>query len=143
MNTLSIIVPGRAYPQGSKRHVGHGRMIEQAGTNLKQYRANIKKHASAYPIPTTKPVSISIAFLFQPPKRHIDTTGNLKTNAPGYPYPCKRGDIDKLARAVNDALTGVWFHDDAQIVHLECVTRWHTTNETQIRMQELDNTHRT
>lgn len=138
MNTRSIIVPGRAYPQGSKRHVGHGRMIEQAGKNLKTFRANIASRASAYPILHFGPVSIRIAFMFEPPKRHQTSTGTLKSSAPAYPYPCKRGDIDKLARAVNDALTGVWFHDDAQIVHLECVARWNHTSETRIIMQELD-----
>ena len=30
-------------------------------------------------------------------------------------------DIDKLVRAINDALTGILFHDDSQVVGITCI----------------------
>jgi Holliday junction resolvase RusA-like endonuclease len=35
-----------------------------------------------------------------------------------WPIGARSGDVDKLARSVLDSLTGVLFHDDAQVVHL-------------------------
>lgn len=39
-------------------------------------------------------------------------------------HPDRKPDIDKLARAALDALTGVWFADDAQICELELAKRY-------------------
>jgi Holliday junction resolvase RusA-like endonuclease len=52
------------------------------------------------------PVSMSCAFYFDKPK-------SVKAEA-----KITRPDIDKLARAVLDALTGVVFKDDSQVTHL-------------------------
>ena len=37
------------------------------------------------------------------------------------PYPSVMPDVDKLARAALDAMTGICFKDDAQVVFLEAV----------------------
>ena len=49
-------------------------------------------------------------------RSHYTGKGALKASAPVAPG---KPDLDKLARAVGDALTGVAYRDDAQI------TRWH------------------
>lgn len=43
-----------------------------------------------------------------------------KRGASGAELAAKRPDLDKLARAVLDALTGIWFSDDSLIVELAC-----------------------
>ena len=40
------------------------------------------------------------------------------------PFPSVKPDIDKLARAVLDGLTGVLWNDDAQVVGLQLVKRY-------------------
>jgi crossover junction endodeoxyribonuclease RusA len=40
------------------------------------------------------------------------------------PYPAKKPDVDKLLRAVCDALSGIAFIDDAQIVAIGGTKRW-------------------
>jgi Holliday junction resolvase RusA-like endonuclease len=35
-------------------------------------------------------------------------------------HPIIKPDIDKLVRAINDALTGILFHDDSQVVAIGC-----------------------
>jgi crossover junction endodeoxyribonuclease RusA len=42
------------------------------------------------------------------------------------PYPCVAPDLDKLARAVGDALTGVVYVDDSLIVNLHLYKRYGT-----------------
>ena len=36
-------------------------------------------------------------------------------------HPTTKPDIDKLVRAINDALTGILFHDDSQVVGITCI----------------------
>ena len=65
------------------------------------------------------PVAVSLTFFFTRPKGHYGTGRNahtLRDSAPG--AIVTKPDIDKLARCVLDALTGVAFHDDAQVTVL-------------------------
>lgn len=124
MTYLSFTVPGIPVPQGSKRHVGGGRMIE-ANAGLKPWRAEIiaaaieAADANDDWVPTGSRLTtyaIGLGFWFPRPKAHFNTSG-VKPGAP--PNPATRPDLDKLIRSVFDALTqsGV-IGDDSQIVRL-------------------------
>ena len=57
--------------------------------------------------PVPGPVCVDLEFYFRRPKNHFGTGKNAHTLKDSVPYhPCSRGDVDKLARAVLDALTG-------------------------------------
>lgn len=113
-------------------------MIEQAGANLKNYRTAIGYAARANrATPTSSPVAIRVEFTFERPRKHYHANGLVKENAPEYAYPCKRGDVDKLSRAVLDALTGVWYTDDAQVVELAAVVRFADYASTWVEMREI------
>jgi Holliday junction resolvase RusA-like endonuclease len=63
----------------------------------------------------TEPVSYRMVFYFQRPKSHFGTgrnAGKLKDSAPN--FHTKKPDAFKLARAVEDALTGIIWRDDSQ-----------------------------
>jgi Holliday junction resolvase RusA-like endonuclease len=63
------------------------------------------------------PVHLRIAFGLPRPKGHFGTgrnAGTVKPSAP--PFPAVKPDVDKLSRAVMDALRGVVYADDAQVV---------------------------
>lgn len=65
----------------------------------------------------TGPLALSLDFVVLRPKGHFGTGRNadvVKDSAP--PWPVVKPDVLKLARAVEDALTGVVWVDDAQIV---------------------------
>ena len=119
----SITVLGPPIPQGSKRHVGRGIFIE-ANKKLPRYREDIvdtiiEDGWHTNPI-LTGPVSVKIGFYLPRPKTHYGTgknAGVLKDNTPTYHDKC--GDIDKLCRAVLDAITiaGAW-RDDGQVAEL-------------------------
>ena len=47
----------------------------------------------------------------------------------GYP---KSPDLDKLIRGVLDALTGVCYHDDSQVVNIESEKLWRSTTEIEV-----------
>jgi Holliday junction resolvase RusA-like endonuclease len=65
------------------------------------------------------PLALTVTYRLPRPRAHFGTGRNasiLKPSAPAY-VPTKP-DIDKLLRAVLDALTGVVFRDDAQVAML-------------------------
>lgn len=115
--------------QGSKRSLGHGVMVE-TNKRLKPWRLLVSDAAlsTAHPL-TPQPVSISITFRFLRPRSHFTRSGTLTKSAPAYLTSKARGDIDKLSRAVLDALTGTLLHDDSQVVSLNAQKRYATPEE--------------
>lgn len=110
-DALTVWVPGRPAPQGSKRYVGNGVSIESS-KHVKPWRADIRAamldaHTGD---PMTGPVTVLIEFVMPRP---------AATPKRATPPAIKRPDIDKLTRAVLDAIgsAGVWF-DDSQVTHL-------------------------
>lgn len=110
---LVITVHGKPAPQGSKRHVGNGVMIESS-KRLRPWREDVKAAAltvlNGQPRIEDAPVCAHITFCFDKPLR-------APKRRPIWPITRSSGDVDKLVRAVFDALTdaGVW-RDDAQVI---------------------------
>lgn len=115
----SFFIPGRPAAQGSKRHVGGGRMIE-ASKRLPGWRKQIADVATMYrsrdaAVFPDQALAVELEFVVARPKYAI---GKLLP-------AIKRssGDIDKLARAVLDGLTGICYKDDSQVTALTCRKR--------------------
>lgn len=134
---MIITIEGTARPQGSKRHVGKGVMIESSKhvANWRQWVRLKASQAMAGRPQILGPVQIAILFEFDRPKKHSTTKG-VRKNAPQY-HTCKP-DADKLLRAILDALTGVCFRDDSQVAC--CLVRKHygRTAQTVIDIAELN-----
>ena len=108
-------------PQGSKRHVGGGRLIE-ASKRVKPWRQAVAASAQQQMREQkcsliTGACSVSIEFRFKRPKSHFTTNGQLKANAPQH-YIVKKNDIDKACRSTLDALSEIVFADDCLVVRL-------------------------
>lgn len=125
---MRVFVPGTPAPQGSKRHVGRGVMVESS-KRVGPWRERVALVVSNAwtdelgepmpPILAGVPVVLKIRFLFRRPRGHFGTGRNadvLKTGAPR--LPATRPDVDKLVRAVLDGMTGVVLADDAQVAAL-------------------------
>jgi crossover junction endodeoxyribonuclease RusA len=65
---------------------------------------------------TREPVALLCRFYFTRPAGHFKKSGGLSSTARRTPTVAP--DVDKLVRAVLDALTGVLYHDDAQVIQL-------------------------
>lgn len=107
----SLFVAGVARPQGSKKHVGHGRMIEQS-KYLPQWRKDVHNAAvKALEEDGRKmdgPIECSLTFFLPRPKNHPKTKPT---------YPTTQPDLSKLIRAVEDSLTTAgWWADDARVI---------------------------
>lgn len=114
-------VPGRAVPAGSKRAFGKA-IVDVSGDNLVEWKYRIHKAAQVSMdgrnmLPRGVPIELHVRFFIQRPQSHFGTgknAGLLKPSAPA--HPTSKPDATKLLRAVEDALTGVVWEDDAQIV---------------------------
>ena len=76
--------------------------------------------------PLTGPIAYEFWFYLPRPRSHFGSGKNsdkLKTSAPA--YPTTKPDLTKMVRAVEDALTGVLWKDDSQVVSQRVVKRYH------------------
>jgi len=114
-------------PQGSKRHVGNGRMVESS-KKVKPWRFAVSQAA----LETSHemfdgPVYVGITFLFARPKAHYNTKGILKPNAPF--HKVSKPDIDKLCRSTLDGITGILLKDDSQVACLMATKQYANEGE--------------
>jgi crossover junction endodeoxyribonuclease RusA len=112
---FELMVPGRPAAQGSKRHLGNGILVEQSKA-VAPWRDRVSWHvAQSWPTgQLSGPVRVRLSFVMPRPA----ATPKRKT-----PPAIKRPDTDKLSRAVFDALTGVCWRDDSQVVDLHATKR--------------------
>lgn len=121
---LQFFVAGHPKAQGSMRSFKHsktGRIVTPQNPKVKDWRRTIGYRAAELMHGTPLfegPLRVETVFWLLRPKNHYRTGSNshlLKGTAPDYPHG-NVGDGDKLTRAVWDALTGVVWADDCQVV---------------------------
>jgi len=82
------------------------------------------------------PLEVSFTFVRPRPKGHFGRNG-LNAKGRRTPYPDVKPDVLKLARGVEDALTGVVWRDDAQIVRELLVKEYGEPERVVITVREL------
>lgn len=122
---INIFIAGSPAPQGSKRHVGGGVMIESCKA-LKPWRESIRyalRGADGRPCHHfDQAVSCALEFILPRPK----TAPKRST-----PAAVKKPDVDKLTRAVFDAITSACvIRDDSQIIEVYSRKRLAQIGET-------------
>lgn len=104
----------RPAPQGSKRHVGRGRLIEQSA-RVKPWREAVHTAVVAAVNgmePLDGPLSVEAVFTVRKP-------ASAPKHRISWPTTRDSGDIDKLLRSTFDALTsGGAIADDSRIVEV-------------------------
>lgn len=124
---LRFTVLGRPQPAGSKRGFAHPQtgkiiLIDDAKNSRpwKQQVAGVAQEAVAFQdweLADRRPMRLEVAFVLARPKGHYGSgrnAGTVRASAPA--YPATKPDATKLLRAVEDALTSIVWHDDAQVV---------------------------
>lgn len=109
-----FVVLGQPIPQGSMRHVGGGRIVSK-NPKLKKWREQVAKVVTDQVGSPQHEGPISVTALFQ-----VQKPQSAKRE-----YPTVPPDLDKLQRAIGDALSidAAYIKDDAQIVE------WHVTKQ--------------
>lgn len=109
-------VDGKAVPEGSLRSGGKGQLFYYNANALFAWRAAVR---DACPIEAPRQGGwyVTVLFTLSRPAGHYGAKGTV-TSRWAEVSPHRRPDIDKLARAVLDALTGRVWYDDGQVVQL-------------------------
>ena len=124
----SFFVPGIPVPKGSAKGfcLPNSRRVVIVQTNRdkqKPWASLISVYAQNAGVRLVHgPVSVDLVFLMPRPKSHYGTgkqQGTVKLSSPD--YHTSKPDIDKLARCVLDALTGVAWLDDSQVVSMNVI----------------------
>ena len=124
---IAFTVFGRPRPQGSKRHVGHGIMIESSKA-LKPWRQEVSATALSLGAPMFAPhvpVEVTLNFYFTRPRSAKKRKGMTV-----------KPDADKLVRAVFDSLKGILLHDDSHVVEIHARKDYGGPERVEIRIQE-------
>ncbi len=125
---ISFYVAGKPAPGGSKKafksattkkivviDAAKGNRAWRNAVQMAARQAMKKPFAFAHLCPLAGiPIEMRAEFYLPRPKAHFAASGKMKSSAPL--YPIVRPDTTKLLRSTEDALTGVLWKDDAQIV---------------------------
>lgn len=125
-----FVIPGSAQGKGRPR-VFNGRGVTPAKTRSQEgYIRALAAQAMTGRMPHEGPCSVSVAIVKAIPsgwpswKRDAAESGLIR--------PTGRPDPDNVAKLVCDALNGIVWGDDAQIVGLGVVRRWGSRDETYV-----------
>ena len=119
---INFVALGLPSPGGSKsafRNPRTGRIVvvDAGGKKTRTWR-NTVAHAARAAMRGGElmqpPLCLVIEFRMPRPKSHFKSNGEIKQDAPW--FPIVRPDLTKLLRSTEDAMTGIVYHDDAQIV---------------------------
>lgn len=93
--------------------------------------------ASAYPIaePIDTPVKITIVAYHGIPKSYSKRRAEDCFN--DVERPTKKPDVDNIAKAILDALNGVAWLDDKQVIAMRVIKTWHHVAHTDVVVEEL------
>ena len=93
-------------------------MYDPSHQDKKNWLRSVMDYAPEAPL--TCPLNMKIIFKFKRPKSHYGTGRNkkiMKNKAPV--YMTKTPDIDNLIKFYLDAMNGIFFEDDRQIIRIE------------------------
>jgi Holliday junction resolvase RusA-like endonuclease len=146
--TLAFCVYGVPQPAGSKRAFQNkttGRIVvvddAKGSRPWKQEVAETARQCVqtyGWPAAYRGPVSLDVTFVLPRPKGHHGTgrnDGMVKRGAPA--WPAVKPDTTKLFRAVEDALTGIVYYDDALVVQQRAWKRYGTPARVEVSVRVL------
>jgi len=144
---ISFSVLGIAQTAGSKRAFPFkrkdGRLgvaVSDANPRSKDWKASVawaaREAVGLGFVPLRCPLEVEFTFHRTRPQAHKVGKAGPNKGWREHPFPNGRPDVLKLARACEDALTGVVWHDDSQIVTETLRKRWGDAPRVEIVVKE-------
>lgn len=121
---VSFTVHGTPIPQGSKTvaHGGGRSWVREDNRKIEPWRNDVAAAAVVAMrgrLPIAGAARLEATFAFDRPRSHFRTGRHAGQLRPGAPVYCdRRPDLDKLLRAIGDALSGIVVADDARLVEV-------------------------
>jgi Holliday junction resolvase RusA-like endonuclease len=144
--SLRVVVYGSPKPAGSKRafkwQAKDGRSgvsVTDANPKAKGWKGQVAQvvgEKMAGRELFDGPLALTLHFYVARPRGHFGKSG-LSAKGRRTPYPAVRPDVLKLARGVEDAMSGVVYRDDAQIVVERLVKEYGEPERVEIVVEAL------
>ena len=149
MVEFRFTVLGQAKTSGSKRSFRHKHTGKQVTIPADETQVNWQNRVAeraneewgGQPL-LTGPLVVEMVFYRPRLSGHFGTgrnAGVLKDSAPA--YPAVRPDLLKLARAVEDSMSGIVYRDDGQIVQEWLAKDWGEPERVEVVVRPLEATH--
>ncbi len=123
---MTFDIPGPPVPWARARRVGNRYFVDDKTTNFKRKVALAAKKAGV--VKVEKPHAVVMwLYLYLPRPRSNKTM-----------FPIDRRDVDNLAKGILDALNGVAFEDDGQVITLHIDKRWADPPSTRVTIERID-----
>ena len=144
---IEFTVYGRARTKGSTRSfVKNGKVItrDASGNEGLIWEQNVASAAfvareqAGGRIAPHQPVAVDVTFYVPRNKGDWGTGRNAHKLRPSAPrYPATRPDVDKFLRRALDALTGILYADDGQVVEVLARKRWGDPPRAEVKVWVL------
>ena len=142
---ISFFVAGTPKPAGSKRAFALKKAGQFTGRVVvtddckgsKDWKTDVRNAAPKRTALIDAPIRLTLTFLLVRPKGHYRTGKNAALLREGAPtVPTTKPDVLKLARGVEDALTGIIWRDDSLIVTETLRKRFSTRPGVEVEIHE-------
>ncbi len=143
--TVDFFVPGVPSPGGSKKSFHHaktGKIITMDDAkNNRGWKERVSAFADAngLGVPLSGPLLLDVTFTLPRPRGHYGTGKHRERLKPSAPrHHETRPDTTKLLRACEDALKGIIYADDSQIVIQTAMKVYGNVPGVRVRVRRLE-----
>ncbi len=147
MTRIQFTVYGKAQPAGSKsgfpikrKNGTLGVAMSDSNPKAKSWQQEVKAAAAkaTYGTMLEGPLALCVMVNMVRPKGHFGTGRNAAILKPSAPeFPVVKPDLLKLIRGVEDALTGIVYRDDSQIVDEDLHKRYAHQASCEVLVYEM------
>lgn len=129
--TIEIYIPGNPVPQGRPKFARRGQHVTTYDPDKSRDWKNYVRLCAAEDVkePFGKGVPLTISAQF-----HMVRPASISEKR--RPFPTVKPDVDNLIKGVKDALTGICWIDDAQVVAVHASKHYSDKPGTYIRITE-------
>lgn len=135
---IDFIIPGKPVPMPRPRFTRNGHTYNPPKAQLKKKEISIlaRNEMTRRSVGITdRAVTLEINCYFEPPKSY--TLKKLKQISNGQLQYIKKPDVDNLAKTVLDALNGIAYNDDSQVIKMIVSKEYSDTAHTKVFVQEV------
>jgi len=123
--TLELVIPGEPVPNARARKGRGGHFYTPAATQAFRERVQAAWMVEGRVKLADRPLLASVEFIHGHSPSNLKKNGAARSGAPEWP----RADIDNLVKGVLDALNGLAYKDDSQVVGLVAFQRFAAQGE--------------
>lgn len=127
---MRLVIPSEPRGKGRPRFVrATGRTYTDTPTLRHEQRIADAWRATGQERFPDEPLELLVSLVVERPAAHLKVNGDLSALGKRHPMPRRKPDVDNALKLVMDALNGLAYRDDVQIVDARVRRRWARPDE--------------